>query len=118
MSLNKKIYLTSTVLLSLLIVMGATMYFVNYDEVSKVFLRLGYPVHIVYPLAVVKILGLIAIWCKKSQTLKEFAYAGFIFDFILAIGAHLSVNDGEFIAALVALILVVTSYVTEKKVYG
>ncbi len=30
------------------------------------------------------ILGLIAIWSNKSATLKEWAYAGFFFNFVLA----------------------------------
>ena len=83
--------------------------------VSETFLRLGYPTHIIYPLAVAKILGLVAIWTKKSETLKEWAFAGFFFDFVLAALAHINVNDGEYAPALVALILVLVSYFFDKK---
>ena len=70
---------------------------------------------IIYPLAATKILGLIAILTKKSKNLEEWAYAGFFFDFVLAISAHLVVNDGEFAAALIAIVLLLISYIYNKK---
>ncbi|TNE51056.1 MAG: DoxX family protein [Deltaproteobacteria bacterium] len=85
-----------------------------YAFVAKTFTKLGYPTYIIYPLAVVKILGLIAIWTKKSQRLKEWAYAGFFFDLVLAISAHIAVQDGEFAPAVVALVLLLTSYFSEQ----
>jgi hypothetical protein len=109
------IYLVSTGLLTLMTAGSAGMYLFNHQMVSEVFTTLGFPTYIIYPLAVAKILGLIAIWTKKSQTLKEWAYAGFFFDFILAASAHIMINDGEFAAALVALVLLLVSYIFEKK---
>ena len=111
----KIIYWIGTGLLTALMLMSAGMYFFNYDEVSKVFAGLGYPVYIIYPLAVAKILGLVAIWTNKSQTLKEWAYAGFFFDFVLAFFAHVMVSDGEFAGAVIALIFLFTSYFSGKK---
>lgn len=109
------IYIVSTGLLTLMMIGSAGMYFFNYKMVSEVFTTLGFPTYIIYPLAIAKILGLIAIWTKKSQTLKEWAYAGFFFDFILASSAHIMINDGEFVGALVALVLLLVSYVSERK---
>jgi hypothetical protein len=97
--------------------MGAGMYFFNYTEVAATFNKLGYPVYIDYPLAVLKILGVIVIWTRKSIVLKDLAYAGFFYDFVLALSAHLVIQDGEFIGAAVALILVVTSYIAQLKYY-
>ena len=112
---NKVIYLISTGLLSALMLMSAGMYFFNNEMVAETFSKLGYPTYIIYPLAILKLLGLIAIWTKKSNTLKEWAYAGFFFDFCLALTAHLIVKDGEFVPALLALVLLLVSYVYEKK---
>ncbi len=95
--------------------MSTGMYFFNHAEVSKVFTTLGYPTYIIYPLAIAKLLGLIAIWTNKSKSLKEWAYAGFFFDFILAFFAHYMINDGEQFPALVALLLLAISYFTWKK---
>ena len=108
------IFYIATGLLSLLMIFSASMYFLNHEMVSATFERLGYPTYIIYPLAIAKILGLAAIWTNKSNMLKEWAYAGFFFDFVLAFSAHIATNDGAFAPALVAIILLFTSYFTEK----
>ncbi len=94
------------------------MYIFNHEFVSETFSRLGYPTYLIYPLATAKVLGILAILTRKSKFLRELAYAGFFFNFILAISAHLYVNDGEFISATVALVLLICSYVFGKKVFG
>ncbi len=115
MNKTKIIYYISTGLLSLLMLFSAGMYIFNNAEVAKLIISLGYPPYILYPLAAAKILGLIAIWSDYSKTLKEWAYAGFFYDFILALSAHLSVGDGEFGGALVALVLWLGSYISYKR---
>jgi hypothetical protein len=111
----KLIYWISTGLLSALAVMSAGMYIFNNAEISKLFEGLGYPIYIIYPLAIAKILGVIAIWASKNKSLKEWAYAGFFFDFLLAFSAHIMANDGEFAGALIAMVLLLTSYFSLKK---
>ncbi|WP_462250546.1 DoxX family protein [Ekhidna sp.] len=112
---NKIIYWVSTGLLSILMTLSASMYFINTEGISKIFVALGYNERIVIPLAVLKILGLIAIWSNKSKTLKEWAYFGFLLDFILALEGHLSANDGEHMGAVIALALWAISYTYNKK---
>ena len=107
---NKIIYLIATGLISLLMLFSAGMYIFNYEMVSETFIKLGYPTYIIYPLAVAKILGLITIWIVKSKTLKEWAYAGFFFDFVLAFFAHYMIDDGEHLPSLFAIILLLISY--------
>ncbi len=85
--------------------------------VEGIFKSLGYPTYIIYPLAFAKIVGILAILTKKSTFLKELAYAGFFFDFILAVSAHINANDGGHLTALVAMILLVVSYIYDKKVF-
>lgn len=111
----KIIYWISTGLLSLLMIMSAGMYIFDNAVISETFSALGYPVYVIYPLAFAKILGLIAIWSGKSNTLKEWAYAGFFFDFILAFFAHYMIGDGEFGGAVMAMVLLITSYYSWKK---
>lgn len=115
---NKIIYWVFTGLLVFLASFSAVMYVANYEVMVETFGKLGYPAHIIYPLAVAKILGVIAIITKKSQTLKEWAYAGFFFDFMLAIMAHVSAGDGEFMGAVIATLLLVGSYVFDKKAFA
>ncbi|MGB0879161.1 MAG: DoxX family protein [Polaribacter sp.] len=115
MNRNKIIYYVATSLLSLLVLFSASMYFFNHEEIVKAFTNFGYPTYIIYPYAVAKILGLIAIWFVNNKTIKEWAYAGFFFAFILAFFAHVMISDGEQTGALIAIILLITSYIFSKK---
>lgn len=83
-----------------------------------IFQSLGYPTYLVYPLAAVKVLGLIAIWTRFSTSLVYFAYAGFLFDFLLAFFAHLAISDGEQGGAVVAVVLWLVSFTFYKKLYA
>lgn len=115
MKRNRIIYLVALGLVSLLMLMAAGMYIFNHEEVSATFTKLGYPTYIIYPLAIAKLLGLVAIWSNKSAWLKEWAYAGFVFDFLLAASAHIAISDGEHWAAIAALILIFVAYFMEDK---
>nr|WP_321224308.1 DoxX family protein [uncultured Psychroserpens sp.] len=115
MKRNKIIYYTATSLLTALMLFSVSMYFFKHEDVSVMFTNFGYPTYIIYPYAVVKLLGLIALWLPKFKTLKEWAYSGFFFAFILAFFAHYMIGDGEQTGALVALILLIVSYIFYKK---
>jgi hypothetical protein len=94
---------------------AATNYFFKYETIKSVFVSLGYPTYIIRPLAIAKLLGVIAILTGKSRTLKEWAYAGFFFNFVLALFAHIAVGDGQFAPALVSLILLFISYALDDR---
>lgn len=112
------IYWIATGLLSLLFVAGGLMYLLNYPRAQGFFANLGFPVWIIYPLAILKFAGVTAILTKKSTFLKELAYAGFLYDAILALAAHLMVQDGEAVPAVVSIVLIVISWRYDRKVFG
>jgi len=114
---NLWIYRISTGLFSLLMLFSASMYFLNYEEISGTFLQLGFPTFVIYPLAIAKILGLVAIWSNKSLMLKEWAYAGYVFNLLLAFGAHVSIGDGSFGGAVMGLVILTVSYIYNHKLY-
>lgn len=114
MKATKIIYYISTGLLTLLMLFSVQMYLFNYEQVVGFFKHLGYPAYLIYPLATAKILGLIAIWSDYSNALKEWAYAGFFFDFILAWSAHYFAGDGVVGFALPAIVILIISYVSYK----
>jgi hypothetical protein len=116
MKTTKIIYYISTGLLTLLMLFSAGMYFFNHAEVASMFTNFGYPTYIIYPYAIAKLLGLVAIWFLGNKVIKEWAYAGFFFAFILAFFAHIMIGDGEQAGAIVAIILLITSYYTNKKI--
>ena len=111
-------YWVATGLLSALVLMSVGMYFFNYGHISAEFKKLGYPVYIIYPLAIAKILAVVAILTKMSPKLKEWAYAGLFFDFVLAGVAHIVVKDGEFGGAVIATVLLLASYYFDSKLFG
>ena len=116
MKRNKIIFYIATGLLTALMLFSVSMYFFNHEEVAKMFTSFGYPTYIIYPYAIAKLLGLFAIWNPNFKTLKEWAYAGFFYAFILAFFAHVMIGDGEQIGAVVAMILLIVSYIFNKKI--
>jgi len=112
---NLLIFRIVTGLLSALVLLGASQYFFNHDMVKGMFENLHFPVYLIYPMGIAKISGVIAIWFSTSNRIKEWAYAGFVFNFLLAISAHLNVADGEFMGGLIALILTIVSYFFYRK---
>ena len=118
MTKDKIIYWISTGLLCAVFAFSATMYLLNHDLVAGFFESLGFPTWLVYPLAILKIIAILAILTKKSTFLKELAYAGFMFDAILALTAHLIADDGGFTAATIAIVMGTISWIYDRKVYG
>jgi len=116
MKRDQIIYYVSTGLLTLLMLFSAGMYIFNNEAVQEMFISFGYPTYIIYPLAIAKLLGLFAIWNPKFNTLKEWAYAGFFFDFLLAFFAHKMIGDGEEMGAIMAFVLVIVSYIFSKRI--
>ena len=116
MKTNKIIYYAATGLLTLLMLFSVSMYFFKHDDIVIAFTNFGYPAYIIYPYAVLKLLGLIVLWVPGLKTLKEWAYSGFFFAFILAFFAHYMIGDGEQMAAVVAFILLLVSYIFYKKI--
>lgn len=114
---NKIIYWASTGLFSAWMLFSAAFYFINTSMVEEVFVQLGYNTRIVIPLAIIKILGIVAILTNKSRVLKEWAYFGFLVDFLLAFEAHIAVGDGNHITVLIAIVLWVVSYSYNRIVY-
>ncbi|WP_299625336.1 DoxX family protein [uncultured Tenacibaculum sp.] len=115
MKKNQIIFYISTVLLTLLMLFSAGMYFFNHEHIVKAFEGMGYPTYIIYPLAVVKLLGLATIWFINNRSLKEWAYAGFFFNTVLAFFAHVMIKDGQQMLAAIGFVLVLISYNFNKK---
>lgn len=105
------IYRVVTALFSLILLAGAITYFVNYDMVSEMFISLGVPTGIIYPLAIAKMLGILAIWLVKNSLIKKLAYLGFALDLIMAIVSHHNAGDDNFFGPVIPLVLLIVSYV-------
>jgi DoxX-like family len=104
-----------TGLMSAMLLMGVSMYILKTDEMKLQFLSLGFPAFLIYILMVAKPLALIAIWTNKIKSIAEWAYAGLTFNLLLAVAAHLNVEDGEQYGAIMVLVLLAISYFLYKK---
>jgi DoxX-like family len=81
-------------------------------EVVESVRHLGYPIYFATILGAWKLLGAIAITAPGLPRLKEWAYAGFVFDLTAAAASHAAVGDsaGDIIAPLGFLVLVLASW--------
>lgn len=116
MNANKIIYYVATGIFTLVILFSAGMYFFNHEYIKGAFTSLGYPTYLIYPYATAKLIGLFAIWNPKFHIIKEWAYAAFFFAVTLAFFAHIMVSDGEQMAAVIAWVALVVSYIFSKKI--
>lgn len=115
---NRLIYLSTTGLLSVMLVMTVGNSIFNNAMFAEKFSELGYPAYLVYPLVVARILALVAIWSDKSKTLKEWAYAGVFFELAFATAAHVAAADGGFPIPLTGIVFLFSSYVIWRKSIG
>lgn len=109
MDIKKISYYLSTIALCTMMTFFASMYFTKTEMVRGFFDALNYPSYLVYPLAIAKILGIVALLSNKSKLLKEWASAGFFFDTALATTAHFYNADGGHVMPLVGIALVFIS---------
>ncbi len=114
--LRKILFWLSTALLTLIMLFSCYNYFFKYELVKGFFEGFGYPIYLIYPLAIAKLLGLVAIWGNFSKWLKEWAYAGFFFNTLLAFFAHKMIDDGQGLFAIIVFVAVLISYFTGKTV--
>lgn len=117
MNTIKIVYWIATVLMCIIFLFSASMYFLNFEQVSLFFHNLGFPGWLIYPLAIAKVLGVAVILLRKRTFLKELAYAGFFYDALLAFVSHILANDGGYMMAILALLFVTVSWYTGRKVY-
>jgi hypothetical protein len=100
------IYRISLTLFCVLFIGSAILTVVDAKGSYEGFARLQFPAWILYPLSLAKVLGVIVILKSSCRTLKDFAYAGFLYDLLLALGGHIA-NwwDQDIFLALFGLVL-------------
>jgi len=93
-------------------VVGGVLHLKGGPEVAATLSHLGYPLYFAAILGAWKFLGAIAIALPGLPRLKEWAYAGFVFDLSAAAASRAAVGDGamDIAAPLVFLALVLASW--------
>jgi hypothetical protein len=108
------LYWIFTGLLAVLMLFGSIPDIMSTPEaVDLIVTHLGYPAYFLPFIGVVKVLGVIAILVPGFPRIREWAYAGFIFDLGGAIYSSIAVGDspGRWMPLLIGIALIVCSYI-------
>jgi len=105
-------YWAATGLAAFAFLSGGVMDLVRPAELAENMARLGYAPYFMLILGVWKVLGAITILAPRLPLLKEWAYAGMVFDLTGAAASHLAVGDaiGNVVTPLVLLGIVGASW--------
>lgn len=76
--------------------------------------KLSFPDWLLIPQASAKLLGLIGVVQRRSRTIKDFAYAGFLYNLLLAFGAHVATRDPQVLLALLGLAIWVFAFAMDR----
>ncbi len=113
MKKDKIFFLTATIIVALF--EGVMPALTSQTELAKEGIRhLGYPPYFGNALVVFKVLGvLVLIIPQVPKRLKEWAYVGFVFDFIFATISHGAVDgiNGQTFFPLIIFAILVVSYI-------
>jgi hypothetical protein len=110
---QKIVYWSSTVIVAVMLLLALT-YLTGNEQVTSGFAKAGYPQHLRIVLGVAKPAAAIVLLLPGLALLKEWAYAGAAFAWVMAFIAHKSAGDGAQVWSmpLVLLALLIVSYVT------
>ena len=105
-------YWITTVLLAFPLVSGGAGDILRIQPVVEGMTHLGYPIYVCVILGVWKLLGAVTLLAPRFPRLKEWAYAGIVFDLTGAVASHLAVGDGpiKLVAPSIFIALAVGSW--------
>jgi uncharacterized membrane protein YphA (DoxX/SURF4 family) len=113
----KRLYWIVTSLMAAFMLTASIPDILRIPQAVEVFTHLGYPTYLLPFIGVAKMLGVIAVLAPGFRRLKEWAYAGLVFDLIGALYSHLAVGDPPSAWGFpsVGLILVAGSYLLYRR---
>lgn len=92
---NHRRYWIVTGLFCAIFVVSAALTFLDPSGTREATAELGFPAYIgTYPLALAKLAAVFVILSRRWPTLRMFAFAGLLFDIVLALSAH--IYEGDF----------------------
>jgi len=115
-----RLYWILTGLMAAYMLMASIPDMLRIPQAVDLFRHLGYPSYLLPFLGAAKTLAVIAIVALGVRGLKEWAYAGLIFDLIGALYSHIAVRDppSAWIFPVIGLLLVTGSYLVYRKQLG
>jgi uncharacterized membrane protein YphA (DoxX/SURF4 family) len=111
MKIRNVAYVATTVQLTIAFVGSGVANLLRLDHIALDMIRLGYPTYFMTVLGVWKVLGALVVALPRLPRLKEWAYAGMIFDLTGAAASRAASNDSA-LAVLIPLVLAVAALVS------
>jgi uncharacterized membrane protein YphA (DoxX/SURF4 family) len=110
-------YWIFTGLLMVSTILGSIPDIMSVPDAVALFKHLGYPVYLLPFLGVAKILGVVALLIPGFPRIKEWVYAGFVYDYTGAMYSSISVGDpaSSWLLFLIGYILIAGSYIFHHK---
>jgi hypothetical protein len=105
-------YWTTTTLIALAFLSGGLAYLARAEAPLRGIAELGYPPYFITLLGIWKVLGAVVIVAPGLPRLKEWAYAGIVFDLTAAVFSHVAMGEpaSKLIGALAFLGLAAASW--------
>jgi DoxX-like family len=113
----KRKYQIAVGLFSALFLGSAVFGLVDIDASYTEWRHLGYPIWTFYALTVAKVIGVATILSNESTRLKQFAFAGFLYDLLLALGAHIAQREVKLILPSGCLAIWGFAYEMDRRVF-
>jgi DoxX-like family len=110
-----RLYIIAIGIFSVVFLGSAIFGLLDLDGSKAEWSHLKYPWWTFYLLTVGKILGVVAIVSNRSKSLKQLAFAGFLYDLVLAAGAHLAVPEIKVLLPIVVFGIWLFAYVMDKR---
>ncbi len=104
-------YWTATFVIAFVMGSGGIADVLRIQPVVEGVKQLGYPEYFCVILGIWKILGCVAILVPRAPLLKEWAYAGIVFDLTGAAASHLAVGDAP-IKVIVPVLFTILAFVS------
>ena len=112
MNTTRIAYFATTALLALGTLPGAVMDLIQPDVAVQMAAKMAIPLHLLTLIGIWKLLGVVGILQTRSERVREWAYAGFFFDFTGAIWLHSFPGDYvDAVPAAAFLLLLVINYI-------
>lgn len=114
----KIIYWVSTVAVCAIYVVSVISYIADPAGAAAGYQGVGYPAYLVQMMIFVKTAGVLALLVRRPVALTQLAYAGFFYHLILAFSAHVTSGVPGFEVALVLLVLLIVSWLSQNAARG
>lgn len=114
----KIVYWVTTALFCAVYAMSVFTYISDPAAAAAGYEAVGYPGYLVNVMMVVKTAGVLAVLVRRPIWLAQLAYAGFFYHLLLAISAHVTAGVPGVEVAIVVLVFVIVSFLSQNAARG